>query len=98
MFQLSSVIKGHVNQVRGVDPYKDGAFFSCSLDNTVKLWTPTIVDGHVKYEDAVTFIGHKGEVINVRYNPKTDTLISCLKFLFLFNFISKKVQTKKLEI
>eukprot|EP01080_Neovahlkampfia_damariscottae_P006020 gene6020-10022_t len=77
MFQLSSVISGHVNQVRGVEPYKDGAFFSCSLDNLVKLWIPKNVDGHVKYEDAMTFIGHKGDVINVRYNQKNDTLISC---------------------
>jgi WD40 repeat protein len=82
MFQLSSVVPGHVNQVRGVDPYKDGGFFSCSLDNTVKMWIPKTVDGHVEYEDVKTFIGHKSDVINVRYDSKSDTLISGLKFYF----------------
>lgn len=88
MFQLFAELHGHVQEVRGVDSFStlEGGVCTCSLDGTAKIWAPITKDNittvnffqiNQKYECIKTFVGHKNQVMNVRYNSFHKNLVTC---------------------
>ncbi|XP_050425163.1 phospholipase A-2-activating protein [Adelges cooleyi] len=62
-YKLSSVVYGHVLDVRGLSSTSDGCIVSASRDKSAKLWKPN--SGNAGYTEAQTFLGHTNYVVCV---------------------------------
>uniref|UniRef100_A0A2H8TP61 Phospholipase A-2-activating protein n=1 Tax=Melanaphis sacchari TaxID=742174 RepID=A0A2H8TP61_9HEMI len=71
-YKLSSVLYGHVLDVRGLATGSDGYIVSASRDKTAKLWKPN--SGNAGFTEVQTFKGHSNYVVSIAILNKSDIL------------------------
>ncbi|XP_050524423.1 phospholipase A-2-activating protein [Daktulosphaira vitifoliae] len=75
-YKLSSVVYGHVLDVRGLSSTSNGYIVSVSRDKTAKLWKPN--SENAGYTEVQTFSGHTNYVVSVTVLKESSILPSGL--------------------